>query len=69
MGTERDLAEELAVSFREKDVWNMAECEKLCWLAGMEDEWKRADGENFEAVLYKAANKLGVEIQEVRYGR
>jgi hypothetical protein len=54
--------EELKASFREKDVWSMADCEKLCWLAGMEDEWKRADGESFEAVLYKAANKLGVEI-------
>lgn len=62
MGVTRDLAEELVASFREKDVWSMADCEKLCWLAGMEDEWKRADGENFEAVLYKAANKLGIEI-------
>ena len=62
MGIERDLAEELATSFREKDVWNMAECEKLCWLAGMGKEWRRADGENFEAILYKAADKLGVDI-------
>lgn len=62
MGVARDFAEELATSFQEKDVWSMADYEKLCWLAGMEDEWKRADGESFEAVLYKAANKLGVEI-------
>ena len=30
--------------------------------AGLADEWEEADGESFEAVLFKAAEALGVEI-------
>lgn len=36
--------------------------EELCELAGLADEWKEADGESFEQVLYKAAEILNVEI-------
>ena len=33
MGVARDLVEELKASFREKDVWSMADCEKYVgWL-------------------------------------
>ena len=38
------------------------ECAELCRLAGMESEWREADGETFEAVLIEAAKKLNVEI-------
>ena len=37
-------------------------CRELCEAAGMEAEWDAADGDNFEAVLEAAAEKLGVEI-------
>ena len=37
-------------------------CRELCEEAGMADEWDAADGETFEAVVQKAAEKLGVEI-------
>lgn len=64
MGVARDLVEELKASFREKDVWSMADCEKLCWLAGMKDEWKRADGENFEAVCTRQLTNLVLKFKE-----
>lgn len=35
---------------------------KLCYEAGMEEEYKEADGESFEKVVMKAAEKLGVDI-------
>ena len=38
------------------------ECVELCRLAGMESEWREADGDNFEAVLNEAAKKLNVKI-------
>lgn len=53
---------EIAKKLRESDVWNPELLKKLCALAGMEAEWQEADGETFEAVAYKAAEKLGVEI-------
>ena len=34
----------------------------LCWRADLIDEWEESDGDNFEDVAYKAAEKLGVEI-------
>lgn len=42
--------------------WNPDLCERLAALAGMADEYREADGETFEAVLFKAAEVLGVEI-------
>ena len=46
------------------DTWEDCEyeCCELCRLAGMESEWREADGETFEAVLIEAAKKLNVEI-------
>lgn len=54
--------EELAAAMRNAGFWNLADCTELCAAAGMEKEWEAADGETFEVVLYKAAEKLGVEI-------
>lgn len=53
-----------ASAIREADTWLDCEeeCFELCRLAGMESEWKEADGESFEAVLIEAAKKLNVEI-------
>lgn len=53
---------ELAKEIRESSVWDLDQLEELCELADMEEEWKNSDGETFEQVAYKAAEKLGVEI-------
>ena len=54
----------IAYAIREADTWEDCEneCAELCWLAGMESEWREADGETFEDVLIEAAKKLNVEI-------
>ena len=54
----------IATAIREADEWYECEneCAELCRLAGMESEWREADGETFEAVLIEAAKKLNVEI-------
>ena len=43
-------------------IWNADDCSDLCELAGLEKEWEEADGESFEAVVYRAAEILDVEI-------
>lgn len=55
-------AYEIAEEMRASGEWDPELCEELCKLAGLEDEWKEANGETFEQVLYKAADVLGVEI-------
>ena len=61
---ERYHALNTAFAIREADDWYECEpeCAELCRLAGMESEWREADGETFEAVLIEAAKKLNVEI-------
>jgi hypothetical protein len=52
----------LAREMRESSLWSLRQCEELCKLADMETEWNNATAEEFEAVVFKAAKKLGVEI-------
>ena len=54
----------IASAIREAGTWKDCEeeCGELCRLAGMESEWKEADGETFEEVIFEAAKKLNVEI-------
>ena len=61
---ERYYALNIAAAIREADTWDDCEneCCELCRLAGMESEWREADGETFESVLIEAAKKLNVEI-------
>ena len=61
---EEDELHELAAKIRAAKTWVEVEGElrALCEAAGMADEYKAADGDNFEAVIYKAAERLGVEI-------
>ena len=61
---ERYHALNTASTIREADTWEDCEneCAELCRLAGMESEWREADGETFEEVLIEAAKKLNVEI-------
>lgn len=54
--------EALAKAMRESSLWSLKQCEKLCELADMAEEWTNANAEEFEAVVFKAAEKLGVEI-------
>ena len=61
---ERYHALHIASAIREADTWDECEpeCAELCRLAGMESEWKEADGGSFEDVLIEAAKKLNVKI-------
>ena len=56
--------QELAAKIRAAKTWVEVEDElrALGGAAGMADEYKAADGDNFEAVIYKAAERLGVEV-------
>ena len=55
-------AYEIAEEIRNSETWDNDPLSELCELAGLTEEWNAADGETFEAVAYKAAEKLGVEI-------
>ena len=61
---DEDELQELAAKIRAAKTWVEVEDElkALCEAAGMADEYKAADGDNFEAVIYKAAERLGVEV-------
>ena len=54
----------IAFAIANADTWEDCEyeCCELCRMAGMESEWRKADGDTFEDVLIKAAKKLNVEI-------
>ena len=56
--------QELVAKIRAAKTWVEVEGEllTLCDAAGMADEYKAADGDNFESVIYKAAERLGVEV-------
>lgn len=47
---------------RAQNTWNSESLKELCDAADMSQEWNEADGETFEAVVFAAAKKLGVEI-------
>ena len=55
-------AEEIAEKIRNMDTWDEDLCRELCEEAGMADEWDAADGETFESIIWRAAEKLGVEV-------
>ena len=59
-----DIMEIVKVADRIKnsDTWNDEDCRTLCGFADMEQDWDEADAEEFEQVMYQAAEKLGVEI-------
>lgn len=50
------------IETKNSDTWNDEDCRTLCGFADMEDEWDEADAEEFEQVMYQAADRLGVEI-------
>ena len=54
--------QEIAKELRGQDVWSMELLELLCDEADLTEEFKNADSETFESVVYKAADVLNVEI-------
>ena len=61
---DEDELQELAAKIRAAKTWVEVEGElrAICEAAGMADEYKAADGDSFEAVIYKAAERLGVDV-------
>ena len=57
-----ERANEIATALRSSGEWDFELLEELCEVAGLEEEWLNSDGENFEAVAYKAAEILDVDI-------
>lgn len=55
-------AYEIVADIRNAAEWDNDLCAELCEAADMTAEWETADGDTFEAVVYAAAEKLGVEI-------
>ncbi len=57
-------ATELAETIRDAHDWESCkdECKRLCDMAGLANEWDNAEGETFEYVLIRAADKLHVNI-------
>lgn len=57
-------ATELAEAIRDAHDWESCEdeCKRLCEMAGLSEEWENADGETFEGVLDRAADKLHVRL-------
>ena len=52
---------ELAQEIKDFDFWDTGLLRELCWRADLIDEWEEAD-DNYMDIAYKAAEKLGVEI-------
>ena len=52
----------LAERIRASDIWIWEDVNELCIAAGLESEWKSSDGDTSEAVIWEAADRLGVEI-------
>ena len=62
MYTDYERANEIATTLRSSGEWDFELLEELCELAGLEEDWSNSDGENFEDVVYKAAEILEVDI-------
>jgi predicted RNA-binding protein with PUA-like domain len=45
--------EELKMEIKNESEWNLRKLTRLAKLLGMEDEWKKTDGDNFETIAHK----------------
>ena len=52
----------VADKIKNSDTWNDEDCRTLCGFADMEQDWDDAQAEEFEQVMYQAADRLGVGI-------
>lgn len=59
---DRDDAAKIAEALRSTDTWDMDLARELCEMAGMAEAFDAADGDTFEEIILRAADKLGVEI-------
>ena len=57
-----ERANEIATALRSSGEWDFELIEELCEIAGLKEEWNNSDSENFEDVVYKAAEILDVDI-------
>ena len=57
-----ERANEIATALRSSGEWDFELLEELCEIAGLKGAWSYSDSENFEDVVYKAAEILGVDI-------
>lgn len=55
-------ATKIAEALRSADTWDMDLARELCETAGMAEAFDAADGDSFEEIILRAADKLGVEI-------
>ena len=62
MHIDYERANEIATVLRSSGEWDFEMIEELCEIAGLKEEWNNSDGENFEDVVYKAAEILDVDI-------
>lgn len=53
--------EELEKVINDNPSWDLDMLHELCFRAGMIEEWRQAE-DNFEAVAYEAAKRLGISI-------
>lgn len=59
---DRDYAAKIAEALRSADTWDMGLARELCEMAGMAEAFDAADGDTFEEIILRAADKLGVEV-------
>ena len=52
----------LAKRIRESQEWNLEDVKELISYAGLEDEWNKAEPDEAAEIIFKAAEKLGVEV-------
>ena len=57
-----ERSNEIATALRSFGEWDFELIEELCKIAGLKEEWNNSDSVNFEDVVYKAAEILGVDI-------
>ena len=57
-----ERANEIAMALRSSGEWDFELIEELCEIAGLKEDLNNSDSENFEDVVYKAAEILDVDI-------
>lgn len=57
-----DDAGKIAERIRDSDVWSLEDCRALCHAVGLGESWDDATAEDFEEIVVRAGNLVGVEI-------
>lgn len=56
--------DELVSEIRSLDSWDVDLCRELCYRADLLDEWCEADADDTEKLIYTAAERLGVSLDD-----